>query len=220
VRLAAWKEATKFFEQALAIDPDDPQRYAVNMELGEARFQANALAPASEAFQAPLVAAAPGTLEADQARLALARSFIIQARFAEAIEHLRQVNDSPLAIAAQREFTWGAALSIEGDDLAAASEHLRRAESILAQSSSPGDLPLLAQIKFELGSVAAQQGELQKAVVLYSESLEIAEEAPGDTGATQLILAYNNLGYHLHLLGDSGAHDYAWRVPTRWGPAI
>ena len=211
VRLAAWKEATKFFEQALAIDLDDPQRYVVNMELGEARFQANALAPASEAFRAALVAAAPGTLEADQARLALARSFITQARFAEAIEHLRQVNDSPSAIAAQREFTWGAALSIEGDDLAAASEHLRLAESRLAQSSSPSDLPLLAQIKFELGSVAAQQGELQKAVALYGEALEIAEEAPGDTGVTQRILANNNLGYHLHLLRDSAAHDYAWR---------
>jgi hypothetical protein len=114
-------------------------------------------------------------------------------------------------MAAQREFTWGAALSIEGDDLAAASERLRRAESILAPSSLPSDLPLLAQIKFELGSVAAQQSELQKAVGLYGESLEIAEEAPGDTGITQRILAYNNLGYHLHLLGDSAAHDHARR---------
>ena len=211
VRLAAWKEATKFFEQALAIDTDDPQRYAINMELGEARFQGGALAPATEAFRAALVAAAPGTLEADQAHLALARSLITQARFAEAIDHLRQVSDSTPALAVQRDFTWGAALSVEGADLAAASEHLRGAESRLAQSSSPGDLPLLAQIKFELGSVAAQQGELQKAVMLYGESLEIAEEAPGDTGVTQRILAHNNLGYHLHLLRDSKAHDHAWR---------
>src|SRR6185436_5471071 len=206
-------EAAEFFEQALAIEPDDPQRYPINMELGEARFRANALAPASEAFRAALVAATPGTLEADQAHLALARSLFIQARFAEAIEHLRQVNEAPPAIAAQREFTWGAALSVEGGDLTAASEHLHRAAAHLAQSSSPGDLPLLAQIKFELGSVAAQQGELQKAVVLYGEALEIAEEAPGETGVTQRILAYNNLGYHLHLLRDAerAASEHARR---------
>jgi tetratricopeptide (TPR) repeat protein len=211
VRLAAWKEAAEFFEQALAIDLDDSQCYAVNMELGEARFRAGAFAPAAEAFRAALAAASPGTTEADRAHLDLARALFSQARFGEAIEHLRQVNDSPPAIAAQREFTWAATLSVEGADLPAASEHLRRAESHLAQSSSPGDLPLLAEIKFELGSVAAQQGELEKAVALYREALDIAEEAPGDTGVTQRILAHNNLAYHLHLLGDSAAHEYASR---------
>lgn len=213
VRLAAWKEAAEFFEQALAIDPDAPQRYPINMELGEARFRANALAPAAEAFRAALAAATPGTTEADQAHLGLARSLFPQARFAEAVEHLGHVSDSPPAIAAQREFTWGATLSVEGDDLAAAAEHLRRAEAHLAPLNSPGDLPLLAQIRFELGSVAAQQGELPKAVALYREALEIAEEAPGDTAVTQRILAYNNLGYHLHLLHDAdterAAHESA-----------
>jgi len=73
------------------------------------------------------------------------------------------------------------------------------------------DLLSLAQIKFELGSVAAQLGDLQEAVALYRESLDIAEEVPGEAAVPQQILAYNNIGYHLHLLGDPAAADYARR---------
>ena len=93
--------------------------------------------------------------------------------------------------------------------MAAAAEHLHKGEALLNQSGTPADLPWLSQIKFELGSVAAQQGALEYAVALYREALDIAEESPGDTAIAQRILARNNIGYHLHLLGDPSAIEYA-----------
>ena len=68
---------------------------------------------------------------------------------------------------------------------------------------------MLAHITFELGSVAAQQGDLQRAVSLYREALEIAESASGPEALTRRILCHNNLAYHLHLLGDASAAEQA-----------
>ena len=208
-RLAAWREAADFYEQALTADLDAEQRRTVNMKLGETHFRASETARASEAFRAALSASPPESDEANLARLALARSLFTQARFAEAVELIQQVHSANLSITAQREFSWGAALSIEGADLAAASEHLRLADTLLNQAGRPTDFPILAQTRFELGSVAAQQGDLQQAIRLYREALDIAEEAPGDTGLVQRALALNNLGYHLHLLNDPAAQEYA-----------
>jgi tetratricopeptide (TPR) repeat protein len=205
LRLAAWHAAADFFEQALTADLADEQRHAINMELGEAFFRSGEAARASEAFRAALATSQPESDEANLARLALARSLFTQARFAEAIALIQQIQTNNVSITAQREFTWGAALSIEGADLPAAIEHLRHADTLLNQSGLPTDLPILAQVRFELGSVAAQQGDLLQAVALYQEALDIGEESPGDTAVGQRVLALNNLGYHLHLLGDPSA---------------
>ncbi len=208
--LAAWKEAVAFFEQALAADVDDNQRREIYMELGEVRFRAGEGAQASDAFRSALALSRPDSAEADEARLALARSFLIQARFGEIIELLRQVRvTSRPNHAAQAEFTWGTALSIEGADLAAATEHLQKAEGILSQLGEEADVAYRAQVKFEMGNVAAQQGDLPRAIALYNEALTIAEQGDMPTTVTQRILARNNLAYHLHLIGDPNAIEYA-----------
>lgn len=208
-RLAAWKEAIEFFEMALAGDPDNDRRRDVYMELGEARFRAGEAAQSSEAFRAALALSAPGTVDSETARISLARSFLTQARFAETIEQAKQIRPVTPSIAAQAEFVWGTALSIEGADLAAAAEHLHKGEALLNQSGASADLPWLSQIKFELGSVAAQLGSIEDAVALYREALDIAEESPADSAIAQRILAHNNIGYHLHLLGDPSAAEHA-----------
>ena len=64
----------------------------------------------------------------------------------------------------------------------------------------PVDTAQLAQIIFELGNVAAQQGDLPKALALYQEALSAAESDESDLAVPQRILAHNNLAYHLHLL--------------------
>ncbi|MBI3244315.1 MAG: AAA family ATPase [Chloroflexi bacterium] len=208
--LAAWKEAVAFFEQALAAQAEDNQRRKIYMELGEVRFRAGEGAQASEAFRSALALSRPDSAEADEARLALARSFLLQARFGEILDLLKQVRavNRP-DHAAQAEFIRGTALSIEGADLAAAAEYLQKAESILNQLGEEADVVYRSQVKFEMGSVAAQQGDLQRAVALYKEALTIAEQ--GDPAATlpQRILARNNLAYHLHLLGDPTAVEHA-----------
>lgn len=209
MRLVAWHEAADFFDQALTAELSDTERYAVAMELGEALVRAGEAARATEAYRAALGVAIPESDEAALAKIALTRSLFMQARFGEAVDVVRSVQTETVSIAAQREFTWGAALSIEGADLEAAAEHLQNADLLLNQSGAPSDLPILAQVRFELGSVAAQQGDLREATRLYREALDIAEESPEDAATFQQVLANNNLAYHLHLMGDPAALGYA-----------
>jgi DNA-binding SARP family transcriptional activator len=209
--IAAWHEAIEFYDQALAADLPPLERAAILMELGEAHLQAGEAARASEAYRSALQLCAPDSLEADQARLALAQSLLNQARYAEAIDLVQQVRAAgrpEMIISA--EMQWGTTLSVEGADLIGAAEHLQNAEALLRQHAGADQLDAdrLAQIKFEQGSVAAQQGELEKAVALYRETIAISEQA-GLAALPFRVLGYNNLAYHLHLLQDSTAIDYA-----------
>jgi tetratricopeptide (TPR) repeat protein len=103
---------------------------------------------------------------------------------------------------------WGTTLSVEGVDLIEAAEHLQNAEDLLRQQSERPDAARLAQIIFEQGSVAAQQGDLERAVALYRSTIAIAAEG-GPTTLPYQILGYNNAAYHRHLLHDSAAIDDA-----------
>jgi tetratricopeptide (TPR) repeat protein len=153
----------------------------------------------------------PDSSEADQARLALARSLLNQARYAEAIELVKRVRQTARPeMMVRAEMQWGTTLSVEGADLIEAAQHLQQAETLLCQHAiaDEPDLALLAQIKFEQGSVAAQQGNLKKAVVLYREAIERGEQA-GMAAQTFVVLGHNNLAYHSFLLHDEAAIDYA-----------
>jgi tetratricopeptide (TPR) repeat protein len=57
--------------------------------------------------------------------------------------------------------------------------------------------------------VAAQQGDLEKAVALYRDTIAVSEPAAGAHERMFHILGYNNLAYHLLLLNDPTAIDYA-----------
>jgi tetratricopeptide (TPR) repeat protein len=112
----------------------------------------------------------------------------------------------------QAEFVWGTALSIEGADLPGAAEHLHAAEQALtealaAEHAGPSATVQLqlAQVKFELGSLAAQQGQLEAALALYGETLALARAAGTPESTVNQALALNNLAYHQHLLAvDTG----------------
>ncbi len=188
------------------------QRQTVLMALGEARFKAGQNVQASEAFREALILAESRlkTADVDTARLALGRSFLAQARYAEATALASQVRQAGLPEnAVGAEFLWGTALSLEGADLVEAAGHLQIAEA-LCNETSPPDLASLAQIEFELGSIAAQQGYLPRAVALYRQALAVAKQCEDqDAALTHLVLSYNNLAYHLHLLNDPSALEYA-----------
>lgn len=204
--LAAWAEAARFYEQALTGLPKG-ERLAALMALGDAQFHAGGAARATERFREAL-ALATDPQEANRARLALARSLIPQGRYREVIElvlHLDRSGDPEEAATAR--FLWGTALSLEGADLAGAAERLRAAEELLIARPIKADHVALAQVRFELGGVAAQQGDLARAVGYYHEALAVADQPAGDQAAidsalTWRVLARNNLAYHLHLLGD------------------
>ncbi len=93
----------------------------------------------------------------------------------------------------------GAALAMEGSDLAAAEQHLRAAAFEHRRSGNQGDL---CAALFELGNIAAQRGELGRALELYEESARAAE-----SGRIHyyFALARNNYAYHSLLLGEIDA---------------
>jgi len=204
--LAAWAEAIAFYELALA-GMENGRREATYLALANAYSQSGAVARAGEAYHAVIeLATARGDIVAtDQARLALGRSLLAQARYAEAIALAQRVLDSdqPESIVGA-EMLWGSALSIEGMDLAGATAHLNKAASLCAAQQDP---TILAQTTFELGSIAAQQGDLARAIELYRRALAVGEAHPA--AAHYRILAHNNLGYHLLLLGDPTAAEHA-----------
>jgi len=90
----------------------------------------------------------------------------------------------------------GASLAMEGRDLAAAEEYLQKAVAVQRQIENQGDL---CAVLFELGNVAAQRGELERALEFYDESARVAE-----AGRIHyyLALARNNFAYHSLLLGQ------------------
>lgn len=208
--LAAWKEAATFYEQALS-GIRDSERGDLLLALGDAQLRAGAAVRAAETFQAA-IAHEPdgGSLRSDAAQLALTRALLPQGRFGEMIDLARTVvrHGNP-ASQAGAEFMWGTALSLEGADLAAAARHLRRAEQLLAACPQQTIPVIPAQIRFELGSIAAQQGDLTRAVALYREAQALAAGDSDQSALEWNILAHNNLAYHLHLLSDPAAEQYA-----------
>jgi DNA-binding SARP family transcriptional activator/tetratricopeptide (TPR) repeat protein len=204
--LAAWAEAIGFYEQAFA-GAGAERRAAIFLALGEARSENGQPAQAAEAYRAAIeLAEARGDERAaNAARLLLARALTAQSRYAEAIELARRVlaSGDPAAVVSA-ELIWGTVLSVEGVDLAGAAEHLHTAASLCAAQADPATL---AHITFELGSVAAQQGDLAHAVERYRQALAAAEQSAAGLGFQ--IIAHNNLAYHLHLLGDPLAPEHA-----------
>jgi DNA-binding SARP family transcriptional activator len=218
--VAAWAEAIAFYEQVLAATPPTA-RSAVLMALGEALLLGGSAARAAERFRESLdLARYPA--EARRARLNLGRALVPQGRYAEVIDLARALEQG--ASPAERIdalFLWGTALSLEGADLAEATMRLREAERLALAQPAP-DPVALAQVRFELGGVAAQQGDLEGAIACYRDALRVADTAADDPNAlTWRVLARNNLAYHLHLLGDlEGAARHAaegLRLAEEWG---
>jgi hypothetical protein len=90
---------------------------------------------------------------------------------------------------------------MEGRDLAGAEEDLQKAVEIHRQIENQGDL---CAVLFELGNVAAQRGDLQRALDFYGESAHVAE-----AGRIHyyLALARNNFAYHSLLLSCDEAEQ-------------
>jgi DNA-binding SARP family transcriptional activator/predicted ATPase len=212
--LAAWAEAIGFYRLALAAAETPRQRLPILMALGAAHEHSGNAALASEIFgQARQAAEDAGDEPAHRAaRAALARSYLSQARFSEAVAlaHALCVSAATPDDQATAEFIWGAALSIEGGDLAGAAEHLEAAEALLRQWPEAPNYRL-AQVAFEQGGVAAQLGDLQRANSLYRQALDLASQDQDEESLGFRVLAHNNLAYHLHLLdpADPAASEQA-----------
>jgi tetratricopeptide (TPR) repeat protein len=211
LRLAAWAEAIDFFEQALHAAAEPAQRLALAQQLGEAHFAAGHIDSAAEAQSLAhrLALDLEDDARVEATALALARTQLSQARYGEVRRLAGQVlaSDPPPLIAAQAEFAIATAYSLEGADLVQASAHLLATQRHLETAAEQGqvDEARRAQVKFELGSIAAQRGDLEAAVALYREAIAIADQANVPEAQPHRILARNNLAYHLHLLSPGSA---------------
>lgn len=99
----------------------------------------------------------------------------------------------------------GHALAMEGNDLAAAERHLQQATAAHRLAENKRDL---CASLFELGNVAAQRGQLRRALAFYNEA---AVEAERGQAHYYHALAYNNIAYHSLLLGHVDAAQQALR---------
>jgi len=108
-----------------------------------------------------------------------------------------------MALIARGHRLLGAALAMEGSDLATAESHLQKAVAAHKLTDNRSDL---CATLFELGNVAAQRGELLQALELYEEAAGTAEAAHM---YYFLALAYNNFAYHSLLLGHLKAAQRA-----------
>lgn len=214
-QLAAWAEAIRFFELALTPGSTVEHRFKVLMALGDAQYRSGHVTQASESLRDALRLAETAHVSSmlGEARLALAQTLLLQGRYAEAITLAGQYptpqDEASAILAARSELAMGTALSLEGAHLDAAAEHLQRGKAYLDQHRAAIDPIYTAHLDFELGSIAAQQGDLRQANTLYRMALAGAEHSHHPEALLRTILAYNNLAYHLHLLGDPAAADYA-----------
>lgn len=212
VRLAAWKPAITFFRQALTEAPAADQP-ALLVALGNAYLHTGDLAAAEEAMhqalQLPSTQRQTETLHA--ALQGLGEALILQARYRATAELAYGYTGHPHPlIRSSAQFMWGAALSLEGSDLDAAARHLQESKAE-AEEAGISEL-LMAQVDFELGNIAAQQGNLESAIAYYEQVLTLTQPTRGSEENDDLlrshILALNNIAYHLHLTSDPRAKEY------------
>jgi DNA-binding SARP family transcriptional activator len=210
--LAAWEEAIAFYDQAIPVEQDIHQRVAILLALGDARFHKGDFPQASDTFLTALNLARSSSdlTHLELAYLELNKSLLPQSRYAEAIalgRELAQTGPPELAICAQ--FIWGAGLSVESAQPVEAETHLRLAEKLLSEQPEYTGPITRALLRYQLAAVVGQQGKSAEAVTFYREALASLQANEVSLDLLRQIMLYNNLAYHLSLLGDPAAAGFA-----------
>ena len=209
--LAAWVEAIAFYEQALALETNEAQRAPIYLAKATAYFHKGDFAPASKAYQTVVNLAQVKRDWAlmEDAHLGLNLSLIPQARYAEAIALAKELRASgPPELALCAEIIWGTALSVESAHPVEAEAHLREAKRLHHQQVGYSGRVTLTQITYQLAAVIGQQGRSLEAIDLYRMALDMMDRGEGKLDILRNIMLYNNLAYHLNLVGDASAVEY------------
>ncbi len=213
--LAAWVEALAFYKQALELETLVVVRAPIFLAMGDAHFHKGDFALASEDYRSAMeLAQTSHNLSLlEDAHLGLSLSLFPQASYSEAVEMARKLRESgPPELAICAEFVWGASLTVESSHPQEAEQHLREAERLLREQKKNFDSKVtFLQIKYSLAGVFGQQGRSSEAIAQFLEVLDILERGEGTLDTLRNIMLFNNLAYHMHLLGDPAAMGYVQR---------
>ncbi len=213
--LAAWSDASTFYQLALQGETDDSVRARIFVAMGDAQFHKADFGASTESYRTGLQLAQANRDFAlmEEALLALTQSLFPQARYGEAIAFAREMRDTgPSELAGAAEFAWGTTLAVESAHPLEAEHHLQAAEKLLALPLAYPTQITPARRNYQLAAVLGQRGNSAQAVVAYRAALELAQAQPGSLDITRSIMLYNNLAYHLHLLGEQRAAADAVRA--------
>ena len=220
-KLAAWREAIAFYDQAAAAVAgftDQSQHQLILAALGEACLHAGQSGRAADVLSLALRLTPQSTQPVDEELLYtnLVEALMLGTRYVELLALVEQLTgNARRETASFAEYFRGIALAQMGGDLDDAVRHLQSAEALLSQPQLATGLAkgvmTLGDIKFELGNIAARRGNLSAAIDYFRASFAVSEPMKSDRELRVHILACNNLAYHLHLLGDPAAVDYANR---------
>ncbi len=210
--LAAWVEALAFYQQALELEAAGEKRIPIFLAMGNAHFHKGDFASATRDYQAAveLAQARHDLAFVEEAYLGVSLTLYPQARFTEAIEVARELRRSgPPELAICAEFIWGASLGVESAHPVEAEHNLREAERLLREREGSFVSKVTpVQIKYSLAGAYGQQGRSLEAIAEFREVLDIVERGEGTLDVLRNIMLYNNLAYHLHLVGDPSAMTY------------
>lgn len=216
--LAAWSVAIEFYQLALRGNVDDTARAKIFIAMGDAQFHSANFVQATESYKVALqLARVLGDFPLIELSLhALTQSHFPQGRYAEAAAIAREMLESgPPELAGAAEFAWGTVLAVESAHPIEAEAHLRAAERLLAEPHAYHGQVTPARMKYQLAAVYGQRGSSADAVASYRAALEIAQTDPSTLDTTRTIMLYNNLAYHLHLLGEQTAAAECVRAGLR-----
>lgn len=197
--LAAPEEAVYFYRTALELSPTPARRLGLGRALivqGDLHGGRKTLRAAREEFDAD-----GDDMGVAQASLELAESYLPSGRgdltihwARDALPHLG--SDTDPAACSYAQHLLGAGSLLTDRSLADAEEHLHEAVRLATENNLPD---AAARSRFELGNLFAQQGDLDKALAAFEETIALAQSI-GDT--YQETLGHNNLAYHALLAGD------------------
>ncbi len=217
-KLAAWREAIVFYEQAAtaaAAFTDQSQHQRILAALGQAALHAGQSGRAADALRLALKLKTQSRdpLPEELLYADLIEALMLGTRYGELLTLAAQVNGHGRAETVSFvEYFRGIALAQMGSDLDDAVRHLQKAEALLTQTPAVvKGVVTLGDVKFELGNIAARRGDLPTAVAYFRDAFAVSQTMGSDRELRVHILACNNLAYHLHRQGDPTAADYAHR---------
>ncbi len=199
ISLGAMDEAIASYRRAIALEPTPARRVALAIALAPQSGPATVHAELQAALDEFV---AQGDAQgAARTCLAFARMMQGGGRADDVVKWVERcytflAHDADPELHARAHFLLGSARRQTEESLAEAEENLNEAAQL---ASTNGLLGLAANVRFELGNLLAERGDLAGAIAAFEDSIALGEAS---SDPFQIVLGHNNAGYHALLAGD------------------